>query len=295
MSNVTHLLVLLGLFAGLSEAARSQDEAVLFIGNSYTFESNAAGQFESIARANGHDVEVRLDAAPGAGIGRALADEDLMEAIRQGQYTHLILQPGGMSDNGQWRLDGRGIAATSLPPLAERLARYSEIAAGAGVEIWVVETWPSSTGTTGDRDNLRARLVEAIINSGGTVNLLPVGRAVWLARESGTEQLYQEDGHHPGAATATLYAQLTYLFRDETGQVLRRDHLHLEARLEGNQLVIMRDGALFGGAETLRAVMTDENALSGTASLLDPALNLRVEGRWSAERRGQSWNCFGDH
>jgi len=131
----------------LCGAAVSAGQNVLFIGNSFTYGGNEAdvevsggvpGMFEEIAKANGHEVTVRMLASGGKSWEWHLGNRATAAVLREQDWSHVVIQdfstrPTALGDPEGFRRDG------------ERFYRLiRELAPNAKVVLY--HTWARAAG-----------------------------------------------------------------------------------------------------------------------------------------------------
>lgn len=197
-----------------SRLAGKPSLAVLFVGNSYSFE--LAESVRLLARAEGQEIRTDQVVAGGWTLARHAASPATMEKIRTGKWDVVVLQeqslvpafPPGQRDE------------TMLPPLAKLAAAARE----AGAVPVLYQTWGRRDG---DRENpdvfpndtfdaMHARLVSGFTTaakSTGNLAIVPAGTA-WAAEMAAGrgKELFAKDGSHPSRRGLYLNACVFFTF-----------------------------------------------------------------------------------
>jgi hypothetical protein len=192
--------------------AAAKTPAVLFIGNSYSFQ--VPGVFRQIAASEGRAVLVEQVTAGGWTLGKHAASAKSLAAIRSRKWDVVVLQEQSLVP----AFPAAQRDATMLPPLAS-LAREITV---AGAIPALYQTWGRRDG---DRDNaavfpadtfgaMHARLAAGFAAARARVPALaavPAGDA-WAARVAADQgaTLYQKDGSHPSPQGVFLAAAVFY-------------------------------------------------------------------------------------
>jgi hypothetical protein len=205
-------------FAPAAVATRhtsGEELRVLFVGNSYTNHNDLPQMVERMAASDGETAKVEADLVflPGATLKRHWRLDRAAEYLRDGNYTHVVLQ-------------GHSLDTIKRPgKLATYIRKFADVAEETGTEAVLYATWarhPDNPlyvrGTVGDNpaemqqriDTVYGRIAQAI-----DAAVAPVGRA-WLRalRAHPDLKLHRADGSHPTEtgsylAAAVLYGALT--------------------------------------------------------------------------------------
>jgi hypothetical protein len=194
------------LAAIVERLGRSHQPAVLFIGNSYSFQ--APKLFQAHAAARGKTVRVEQVTHGGWTLARHAADEATLKKIREGGWDVVVFQE-------QSRIPSLPEAQRSammdapLRKLAEEAGRHGAIPA-------LYQTWGYRDGDAmlpgDDYRAMTARVRQgyrAAAKRAGNVAVVPVGDA-WEREAASTEagKLFQKDGSHPSAMGNRITARV---------------------------------------------------------------------------------------
>lgn len=206
------LVVLAGALYG-AEAAPPPPEPlrVLFIGNSYSNHNELTQMVERLSYADerGPRIETTLYFRAGCTLGRHWRRGRAVEMIRNGDYTHLVLQ-------------GHSLDAVDRPNgLAGAAERFDRVAEANGMEMVLFATWarrydrPIYDASSPFRTPAQMQAVIDRVYYGIGAELharvAPAGRA-WrnaVARHP-RPHLYGNDGSHPARAGSYLAACVLY-------------------------------------------------------------------------------------
>ena len=174
---------------------------VLIIGNSLTAANDLPRMLEAVARASGTQVVCEAMALPDFGLEEHWKDGRALRKIREGGWTHVVLQQG----------------PTSLPESRDILIEYArkfapEIRA-QGARIVFYGVWPPRARMR-FQDAVTASYAAAARETGGIA--VPVGDAWQRAwREAPDLEFLGPDGFHP--APLGTYVAAIMLFEAITG------------------------------------------------------------------------------
>jgi hypothetical protein len=176
----------------------------LFIGNSLTYVNNLPAMIESIAASAGLKgrVTCRGVAMPDFGLHDHWEQGDALRGIRNGQWTHIVLQQGPSSQ------------PDSRVMLREFTKKFAFEARAKAAKVVLYSTW-TSRNRLDSMDDVMESYRLAAKDVGGS--LVPVGegwRAAW--REDPALPLYDADQFHP-SPMGTYLAALMF-FQHFTGQ-----------------------------------------------------------------------------
>lgn len=177
--------------------------SVLFIGNSYTFFNDMPEMVREIADGSSIDVEVEMIAPGGWWLRDHAASQETLDRIARGGWDYVVLQE-------QSQITAvRDLSVIETWPAATTLANAAH---RGGAEVVVFMTWGHELGS----DEVGHATYESMQTAVGqtylalaeslSVDVVPVGAAWWLARESGKAVLYQPDGSHPSKEGSYLAA-----------------------------------------------------------------------------------------
>jgi hypothetical protein len=187
-------LIALGGVPGAPAQAARPSARVLFIGNSLTYENNLPAMVEGLAAQAGLHGRIicRGVAKPNFGLEEHWNDGEAVRAIREGHWTHVVLQQG----------------PSSLPEseaiLREYAKRFAAETRRRRALVLLFSVWPSRARFA-SFDAVTASYTHAARDAGGT--LVAVGeawRAAW--RRDPALPLYAADGFHPSPAGSYLAA-----------------------------------------------------------------------------------------
>jgi hypothetical protein len=233
----------------LVPAAASEDvprSRVLFIGNSLTYENNLPAMIEAVVAQAGLKgrITCRAIAVPNFGLEEHWKDGRAQRAIREGDWTLVVLQQG----------------PSSLPEseaiLREYTKKFAFEARARGMKVALYSVWPSLS-RFGSFDAVTASYAHAARDVGGM--LVPAGegwRAAWRRDQSLT--VYGPDGFHP-SPIGTYIAALVF-FEQLTGRspiglpnpALSGDRALQDVRLSDGQLKAVQEAAAEANAQSVR-------------------------------------------
>ena len=184
--------------------AQSPPVRVLFIGNSLTYENNLPAMIEAVAAQAGLKgrVTCRGVALPDFGLQEHWEHGEALRAIRQGRWTHVVLQQGPSS-----MPDSRAV-------LREFAKKFAFEARAHGAKVVLYSPW-TPRARLAYMDAVRESYRLAADDAGGA--LVAVGEAwreAW--KMDPALPLYAADGFHP-SPMGTYLAALTF-FRHFTGR-----------------------------------------------------------------------------
>lgn len=188
---------------------------VLFIGNSYTNHNELPTMVSAFAGSDPRTGTLDTDVAfmPGATLRRHWRVERAVKYMRDGQYTHVVLQ-------------GHSLDTIERPEELETyVRRFADVAAGVGTEPVLFATWARHRenplyvrGEVGnDPAEMQATIDRVYGRIAGSIGaeVAPVGRA-WrrLLTRRPEAKLHRPDGSHPTRrgsylAACVLYGTLT--------------------------------------------------------------------------------------
>ena len=226
------------LIAFLISPAAKTPPAVraLFIGNSLTYANNLPAMIEAVAASA--DLKGRIVcrgvAMPDFGLQEHWEQGDAVRGIRNGQWTHVVLQQGPSSQP-----DSRVI-------LREFTKKFAFEVKAKGAKVVLYSPW-----TSRNRLNFMDDVVESYRLAANDIggSLVPVGegwRGAW--RKDPSLPLYASDQFHP-SPIGTYLAALMF-FQHLTGRSTlglappdTTDKALQEVRLDGAQLKILQEAA----------------------------------------------------
>ena len=208
-------IVALALLAGCHTAsppncARVPPQAgctrVLFIGNSYTFANDLPGTFTRLARAMGHAAYDDMIAAGGATLADHARSAEVLQKIRTGRWTYVVLQEQSLLPAFPESRDQQMYPAVRA--LVDEVRR-------AGAQPVLFSTWGRRTGWpergVTDYASMQARVTEGYQTIARELDLAvaPVGDA-WAAVTMADPDipLFQSDGSHPTVQGTFLAANV---------------------------------------------------------------------------------------
>lgn len=197
--------------------ARSPEKkelAVLFIGNSYSFDVPTA--FKKIARSNGRKVKVGRSTFGGWTLGQHTVHEPTLEKLRAGNWDFVVIQEHSLHPGSP--------EAERKEVMDPRVKILAEEARATGATPLLYQTWGRRDGDEripGDdfyamNERVRNGCRKASEHAGG-VTIVPAGDAWEREFRAGRgHDLYQEDGSHPSAYGNQVTARVFYetIFRE---------------------------------------------------------------------------------
>lgn len=197
-----------------AKKAGKKELAVLFIGNSYSFDIPAA--FKKIARSNGKDVRVGHSTFGGWTLEQHSVYEPTLKKLRNGNWDVVVIQDHSLHPGSP---DGE--REKVMDPCVKTLA---DEARAIGATPMLYQTWGRRDGDEripGDdfyamNERVRDGYHKASEYAGG-VTIAPAGDAWEREYRAGRgRELYQEDGSHPSAYGNQVTAQVFYesIFKD---------------------------------------------------------------------------------
>jgi hypothetical protein len=188
---------------------------VLFIGNSYTFANDLPGLFTSLARGMNRAVYDDMIAPGGATLADHARSAEVLEKIRTGHWTHVVLQEQSLLPAFSELREQQMYPAVRT--LVDEIRR-------AGAQPVLFATWGRRTGWPArgitDYATMQVRVTEGYQTIAQELNLTvaPVGDA-WAAVMAADPDipLFQPDGSHPTVQGTFLAANVlaVTLFHDE--------------------------------------------------------------------------------
>ena len=191
-------LVFLAVAVAATPSPATQDVRALFIGNSLTYENNLPAMIEAVAAQAGLKDRVicRGVALPDFGLQEHWQHGEALRGIRQGRWTHIVLQQGPSS-----MPDSRAV-------LREYARRFAFEARAHGATVVLYSPWTSRNRLT-YMDAVKESYRLAAADVGGSLVAVGEGwREAW--RRDPTLRLYAADDFHPSPA-GTYLAALMFL------------------------------------------------------------------------------------
>lgn len=182
---------------------------VLFIGNSYTAVNDLPSVFATVAKAHGRRVYVEMIASGGARLADHVASVAAMARIRDGRWTHVILQEQSLLPAVQQARQEQ------MFPAARTLAAAVD---QAGARTVFLATWGRRDGWIegGIRDysTMQSQVTDGYRTIAGELHAIvaPVGDA-WSAVAAANPDipLWQADGSHPTVQGTFLAANVLFV------------------------------------------------------------------------------------
>ena len=197
---ITLVLVLSGV---LSSCAGDPDHRVLFIGNSYTHTNNMPSMVQAIANANGVAISTDMIAPGGAFLHEHLANSEVIDAIRSGNYDVVVFQEQSVIPSVPSYAQQQTVpAAVSLDQIADE----------SGVRVIWFQTWGHLNGFPSEGHGSYESMQSAVNDTYDEIGrrtgapVARAGEAFGRARESVPVGLYHQDGTHPSPAGSYLAA-----------------------------------------------------------------------------------------
>jgi hypothetical protein len=196
-------------------AARARNELeqkplrVLMIGNSYTRFNLLHKMLQRVAEASGRRVHVDIEARGGYSLRQHLKHGTALARIRNGRYTHVVLQ-------------GHSMSAVDHPDqLAEDAQRFHAAITAAGAQTVLYQTWARRPNASIYRNHHQLRsfadmalLVDTTYSGIARrlgAELAPVGGAFQQAlQHDPSVPLWGSDGSHPTLAGSYMAACVLY-------------------------------------------------------------------------------------
>ena len=171
---------------------------VLFIGNSLTYANNLPAMIEAVAASAGlrGRIVCRGVAKPDYGLQEHWEDGEAIRGIRDGNWTHVVLQQGPSS-----QLDSRAI-------LREYTKKFAFETKARGAKVILYSTWTSRNRLNYMDDVLESYRLAAEDVGGGLVAVGEGWRAAW--KRDPTLPLYADDQFHPSPMGTYLAALMFF-------------------------------------------------------------------------------------
>ena len=176
-----------------------QSTKVLFVGNSLTYVGNVPAVYSAIAQSNGHDSPSDMIVRGGATLSQRVGDGSVERALKEGKYTHLVIQERG------------GDLMCSFGPddctqAREAVLALADIGRRNGVAVLLLGTYqqdPSASRRLIESESLAAR-------SAGIPYIEVSGKLQHLRATAPELSWFAADDIHPGRDLALLNALLVY-------------------------------------------------------------------------------------
>jgi len=196
-------------------SARARNEAeqkplrVLMIGNSYTRFNLLHKMLQKVAEASGRRLHVDIEARGGFSLRMHLKHGAALQRIRNGHYTHVVLQ-------------GHSLSAVDHPDeLAEDAQRFDAAITAAGAQTVLYQTWARRPNASIYRNHHQLRSFDDMALLVDTTysgiarrlgaELAPVGGAFHQAvQHDPSVPLWGSDGSHPTLAGSYMAACVLY-------------------------------------------------------------------------------------
>lgn len=181
---------------------------VLFVGNSYTYVNNVPHLVEAIAqRLSGPCIRTSTIAEGGATLALHWQADSVVRRIRDGRWTHVVLQEQS-SLGEQWWVNGRPRIGSSGAAFTEYANRFAEVIKAAGATPVLLAHWSDEGAPPRDQQALDYAFATAARRSGSTLAL--VGDAIKKMEANKTAPTPYVDGHHLSSAGSYLEALVLY-------------------------------------------------------------------------------------
>lgn len=176
-----------------------QSTKVLFVGNSLTYVGNVPAVYSAIAQANGHDSHSDMIVRGGATLSQRVGDGSVARALKEGKYTHLVIQERG----GDLMCS---FGADTCTQAREAVLALADIGRRNGVAVLLLGTYQPDPSAS-------RRLIEsesgAALNAG--IPYIEVSERLQHLRGTAPElSWFAADDFHPGRDLALLNALLVY-------------------------------------------------------------------------------------
>jgi hypothetical protein len=176
-------------------AKRNRDRTplkVLFIGNSFTARNDLPGLIAQLAAVRGKSLQHRLISAGGASLRTHWNAGEASDAIRNGQYDHVVLQ------------EQSTLPVKNAKRMHENVRLFDEVIKGAGAKTTLYMTWARRHAPESQE-----AITEAYTSIGRELGaeVVPVG-AAWRRFLSHYDKplLHDRDQSHPTLAGSYLAA-----------------------------------------------------------------------------------------
>ena len=225
--------------AGARVETRAQGDAkparVLFIGNSLTYANDLPSMIEALVTGSGGKMTSRMIAFPDFGLEEHWNDGRAMRALRDGNWTLVVLQQGPSS------------LAESQAILRDYTRRFADVAKQRGAQVALYSVWPPrSRATAFDAVTESYRRAAQDVNA----TLVPVGEAMRAAlKRDATLPLFDADGFHPSPmgsylAALVFFQRITGRSPETTPAPSQSGHKALRAlRITPDQLTTLQQAA----------------------------------------------------
>ena len=206
---------------------------VLFIGNSFTYVHNVPALVQEVASSlPGPCVETSMIASGGATLEDQWHSDSAASRIRQGRWTHVVLNDQSTFGEGWW-LEGKPRVGTSGSELAEFGVRFAQVIRNAGATPVLLAHWADADAPPRDQQALDYTFARVARMTGSAV--AQVGRGIKrMQAEFPAITPYFTDKHHLSPAGAYLEAMIIY------STLTRRSPVGAASRLEGHAVEFNR-------------------------------------------------------
>src|SRR5688500_8624888 len=127
---------------------------VLFIGNSYTYVQNVPRLVEAMAsQLAGPCIEAKMIATGGATLEQHWATDSVARIIREGGWTHVVLNDQSTFGEGWW-LEGKPRIGTTGRELEEYAGRFAKLIREAGAKPVLLAHWANADAPLRDQQAL---------------------------------------------------------------------------------------------------------------------------------------------
>lgn len=194
---------------GAAQCDRENPLHVLFIGNSFLYVQNVPHMVEEIASSlSGPCVETAMIASGGATLEQHWRGEQAQARIRDGHWTHVVLNDQSTFAEGWW-LEGDARIGTSGRELSDYGSRFAQLIRASGAKPLLVAHWSDAKAPQRDQQALDF-LFAGVAREAG-IELVDAGRAIKrMQKELPDLSPYFIDDHHLSPAGAYLEALMIY-------------------------------------------------------------------------------------
>lgn len=198
----TTLIALIALLVSTScgfAPPEGKPDRVLFVGNSLTYVGNVPAVFSALAATNGHALSSDMIVKGGATLSERVADGTVARALKEREYTVLVLQERGGDLLCLFGPDSCARSRQAISTLA-RLARQQ------GVTVVLLGTYQSRPAASREL----SRQERSAASDAGIAYIDVSERLQRLGKAFPTLTWFGADGMHPGKDLALLDAVLIY-------------------------------------------------------------------------------------
>ncbi|MFL6207449.1 MAG: hypothetical protein ACJ74W_01290 [Pyrinomonadaceae bacterium] len=206
---------------------------VLFVGNSFTYVHNVPALVQEIASSlPGPCIETSMIASGGATLEDHWRDESVSSRIREGRWTHVVLNDQSTFGEG-WFLEGNARVGTSGSELMEFGGRFAKLIRQAGANPVFLAHWANADAPARDQQRLDYLFTRVAHDTGSAI--ANAGRGIKrMQAEHPAITPYFTDKHHLSPAGAYLEAMIIY------ATLTGRSPVGAARRLQGHEVEFNR-------------------------------------------------------